>query len=273
MLVFHNISNRIIIIPIIFRIFVPMSDKDEIIIERLLNPEKDVTNEFMELCSYAINKFIFTYHEDCKDKANLRLVLAKELYYYILEEDLLHKFEGKSSLKTYLNSIARLRLPRIQLDDPLLIKANEERRKEEKKLEEKIREFDNEPENFHVYKPVPIPTEFRDEDEAFDDAEFFFAGIDEDDCNGEEDVIIDIDNLQEDLFDTPINSTRLLVRQTLDQMPPKEAQLLIMQIIEGYGADELAIKLGHTRNVIYNLCSKAKRDFVTIYTKLNKELS
>ena len=272
MLAFYNNSDSFLAISDIFRIFATMSDKDEEIIERLSNPDKDVMNEFMELCSYAINNFIFTYHEDCKDKASLRLELAKELYYYILEKDLLRKFEGKSSLKTYLNSIAKFRLPRIQLDDPLLIKANEKRRKEEKKLEERIREFDNEPENYRARESARIPTEFRDEDEVFD-AEFIYVGMDEDGSDGDEDVIIDIDNLQEELIEAPINNTQFLVRETLAQLPEKEATILVLHINEGYSPDELAIKFGHTRNVIYNLYSKAKCDFVTIYTKLNKELS
>ena len=257
----------------IFRIFVPMSDEDEKIIERLLNPEKDVMNEFMELCGYAINKFIFTYHEDCKNKANLRLELARELYYYILEKDLLRKFEGKSSLKTYLNSVARLRLPRIQLDDPLLIKANERRREEGEKVEEMIREFDNEPENFHVYKPVPIPTEFWDEDEAFD-SEFIYVEIDEDgsNCDDEDDVIIEFNEIDDFFIDSATKNTIELVRETLKQMPTKEALLLKKRFYEGYDAKELAKELGHTRNVINNLMSKAMRDFRNIYKKLKNGL-
>ena len=115
---FHIISDSFLAISDKLCIFAPMSDKDQNIIERLLNPDKTTGGEILELCSYAIDSFIAHYHENYKDKESLRVILANELYDYIIRKDLLRKFEGKNSegkecsLKTYLNSIAKYRLPR-----------------------------------------------------------------------------------------------------------------------------------------------------------------
>ena len=251
-------------------IFAVMSDKDRELIKRLLNRDKTVGDEFLKLCSYAINYFIDHYYEDCTDKDSLRLELANDLYDYVISNGILLKFEGKKgcSLKTYLNSIAKFRLPRIELIDPLITKTNEKRKREEEKFEKEISSFDDEFLLSQSHKPTHIPTEFRDEDEAFDD-DNFYVGIDEDD---EEDVIVDIDDLKNVIIDKSTNSTIELVRETLKQMPTKEALLLQKQFYEGYDAKELAEELGYTINVIYNLKSKAMRDFRTIYTKLKNGL-
>lgn len=249
-------------------IFVTMNDKDRELIKRLLNRDKTVEDDILSLCDYSINHFIFHYYDDYADKTTLKQVLARELYYYFINKNLLCKFEGKNGcrLSTYLNSIAKNVLPRIKLEDSLIIKTKEKRAEENEKLENEIRLFDNEPENFHAFKSTPIPTEFRDE-ESFDD-DYFYVGID----NDEEDIIMDIGDFKESLIDNTNNSTKELVRQTLDQLPPKEAYILRKQFYEGYDAKELAKELGHTVNVIYNLKSKAMRDFETIYKKLKNGL-
>ena len=258
-----------------------MSNEDEKIIKRLLDRDETVVNDYIEMCSYAINDFIAHYFEDYKDKNRLRLVLAYELYDYIIRKDLLLKFKGKNakgkdcSLKTYLSSIAKYYFPRLKIVDPLITKTKEKRKDKEDKEEEIIRSFDNEPLNFFVFEQTPIPREFRDEDEAFD-SEFFYVGIDEDGSNGddgsnsddEDDVVIEFNEIDDIFIDTATKETIELVRQTLEQMPPKEADILKKQFYEGYDAKELAKELGHTLNVIYNLKSKAMRDFRAIYTKL-----
>ena len=292
MLAFHNIPRLFITISFFFRIFAPMSDKDEIIIERLLNRDKTVIDEFIDLCSYAIDDFIAHYHENSKDKKSLKIELADELYDYIIRKDLLRKFKGKNSkgkdcsLKTYLSSIAKFRLPRVGIVDSLITKTKEKRKDKEDKDEEIIKKFDDESLNFHVFKSTPIPREFRDEDEAFD-AEYLYVGIDEqetDNCDiyddgfakdGDnideeeyDDVVVDINDFKETFIDNTTNIIIELVRQTLDLLPPKESLVLKKQFYEGYDAKELAKELGHTVNVIYNLKSQAMRDFRTIYTKL-----
>lgn len=273
-------------------IFANMNEKDRDIIERLINRDKTVIDDFIEMCSYAIDDFIAHYHENCKDKKSLKRELAYELYDYILRKDILVKFKGKNtkgkdcSLKTYLGSIARFRLPRVGIVDPLITKTKEKRKEKKDKEEDIIKEFDNEPENFQVFDTTPIPNEFRDEDEAFE-ADFFYARIDDEeeddddsnvmegngeDSDGEEDIVIEFDDFEETFIDNTTNSTIDLVRQTLGQLPPKEAYILRKQFYEGYEAKELAKELGHTVNVIYNLKSQAMRDFKTIYLKLKNEL-
>jgi hypothetical protein len=156
-------------------IFAVMREEDRDLIKRLLNRDKTSGDEFLDLCSYAIDDFIAHYHDNCKDKKSLKLELSNELYDYIIRKDLLRKFNGKNSkgrdcsLKTYLNSIAKYRLPRVGIVDPLITKTKEKRKDKEEKDEEIIKKFDDEPLNFSVSKSTPIPTEFRDEDEAFDD--------------------------------------------------------------------------------------------------------
>ena len=268
-------------------IFANMNEKDRDIIERLLNRDKTVIDDFMDMCSYAIDDFIAHYHENCKDKKSLKRELAYELYDYILRKDILVKFKGKNtkgkdcSLKTYLGSIARFRLPRVGIVDPLITKTKEKRKEKKDKEEDIIKEFDNEPENFQVFDTTPIPNEFRDEDEAFD-PEFIYVGIDEDgsncdgddgcNCEDEEDVVIEFNEIDDFFIDTATKNAIELVRETLKQMPPKEAYILKKQFYEGYDAKELAKELGHTVNVIYNLKSQAMRDFETIYIKLKNGL-
>ena len=268
-------------------IFAIMNEKDRDIIERLLNRDKTVIDDFIDMCSYAIDDFISHYYEKCKDKKSLKIELAYELYDYIIRKDILVKFKGKNSkgkncsLKTYLGSIAKFRLPRVGIVDPLITKTKEKRKEKEDKEKEAIKEFDNEPENYQVFDTTPIPNEFRDEDEALD-AEFFYAGIDDEeddddenvmegndnDGDEEEDVVINFDDFEKTFIDNTTNNTIELVRQTLVQMPPKEAQLLEMRFYKNYDAKEIAKELGYTVNVIYNLMSKAMRDFRNIYKKL-----
>lgn len=252
-----------------------MSNEDKDIIERLLNRDKNAEDEILKLCDFSINYFIFHNYENYADKATLKQVLARELYSYFLKKDLLLKFEGKNGCKlsSYLNSIAKFVLPRIKLRDTLIIKTKEKRREKEEELKNEIRKFDNEPENFIVFEQTPIPREFRDEDEAFD-SEFFYVGIDEDGSNSdnEDDVVIEFNEIDDFFIDTATKETIELVRQTLEQMPPKEALLLKKQFYEGYSAKELAEELGYTLNVIYNMKSKAMRDFKTIYLKLKNGL-
>ena len=76
MLAFHNNWYYFLAISDKICIFAPMSDKDQNIIERLLNPDKTTGDEILELCSYAIDYFIAHYHENCKDKESLRVILA-----------------------------------------------------------------------------------------------------------------------------------------------------------------------------------------------------
>lgn len=244
-----------------------MNEKDREIIERLLNRDKTVENEILKLCGFTINYFISHYYEYYADKATLKQVLARELYYYFIKKDLLRKFEGKNGcrLETYLNSIAKFVLPRIKLEDSLILKTKEKRTEENEKLESEIRLFDNEPENYQAFKPTHIPTEFRDEETS--DEDYFYVGID----NDEEDVVIDFDDFENTFIDSTTNNTIDLVRQTLNQLPPKEAYILKKQFYEGYDAKELAKELGHTVNVIYNLKSKAMFDFKNIYTKIKNE--
>ena len=253
------------------RIFAPMSENDRILIERLLNRDKKVEDDILELCDFSINHFISHYYEDYKDKTTLKKVLARELYYYFIKKDLLLKFEGKRGCKlsSYLNSIARFVLPRIKLRDSLIIKTKEKRKEKEDAEKDIIREFDNEPENFDAFKSTPIPNEFRDEDGGFD-PEFIYVEIDEDgsNCDGEDDMVIEFNEIDDLFIDTATKNTIELVRETLKQMPPKESDILKKQFYEGYGAKELAEELGYTINVIYNLKSQAMRDFRTIYIKL-----
>ena len=281
MVVFHIISDSFLAISDKLCIFAPMSDKDQNIIERLLNPDKTTGNEILELCSYAIDNFIAHYHDNCKDKDSLRVILANELYDYIIRKDLLRKFEGKNaegkecSLKTYLNSIAKYRLPRVEIEDILITKTKEKKRREEEKTNKIIKEFDDEPLNFLVYKSTPIPTEFRDDDEAFDD-EYLYVEVDEDEEEGEsyyeEDVVIEFNELDDYFIDTATNTTIELVRQALELLPKKESLLLKKQFYEGCDTKELAEELGHTCNVIYNLRCKAMHDFEACYLKLKNGL-
>jgi RNA polymerase sigma factor (sigma-70 family) len=277
-------------------IFAVMREEDRDLIKRLLNRDKTSGDEFLDLCSYAIDDFIAHYHDNCKDKKSLKLELSNELYDYIIRKDLLRKFNGKNSkgrdccLKTYLNSIAKYRLSRVGIVDPLITKTKEKRKDKEEKDEEIIKKFDDEPLNFFVSKSTPIPTEFRDEDEAFD-AEYLYVGIDEqetDNCdiyddgfakdgdnNDDEeydDVIVDIDNFKDIFIDNTTNRIIELVRQTLDQLPPKESLLLKKRYYEDYSSKELAKELGHTENVINNMVSTARKDFRTIYLKLKNGL-
>ena len=281
MVVFHIISDSFLAISDKLCIFAPMSDKDQNIIECLLNPDKTTGDEILELCSYAIDNFIAHYHEYYKDKESLRVILANELYDYIIRKDLLRKFEGKNSegkecsLKTYLNSIAKYRLPRVEIEDILITKTKEKKRREEEKTNKIIKEFDDEPLNFFVYKSTPIPTEFRDDDEAFDD-EYLYVEVDEDEEKGEgyyeEDVVIEFNELDDYFIDTATNTTIELVRQALELLPKKESLLLKKQFYEGCDTKELAEELGHTCNVIYNLRSQAMRDFKDCYNKLKNGL-
>lgn len=281
MVVFHIISDSFLAISDKLCIFAPMSDKDQNIIERLLNPDKTTGGEILELCSYAIDSFIAHYHENYKDKESLRVILANELYDYIIRKDLLRKFEGKNaegkecSLKTYLDSIAKYRLPRVEIEDILITKTKEKKRREEEKQNKIIKEFDDEPLNFFVYKSTPIPTEFRDDDEAFDD-EYLYVEVDEDEEKGEgyyeEDVVIEFNELDDYFIDTATNTTIELVRQALELLPKKESLLLKKQFYEGCDTKELAEELGHTCNVIYNLRSQAMRDFKDCYNKLKNGL-
>ncbi len=281
MVVFHIISDSFFAISDKLCIFAPMSDKDQNIIECLLNPDKTTGDEILELCSYAIDNFIAHYHEYYKDKESLRVILANELYDYIIRKDLLRKFEGKNSegkecsLKTYLNSIAKYRLPRVEIEDILITKTKEKKRREEEKQNIIIKEFDDEPLNFFVYKSTPIPTEFRDDDEAFDD-EYLYVEVDEDEEKGEgyyeEDVVIEFNELDDYFIDTATNTTIELVRQALELLPKKESLLLKKQFYEGCDTKELAEELGHTCNVIYNLRSQAMRDFKDCYNKLKNGL-
>ena len=93
-------------------IFAVMREEDRDLIKRLLNRDKTSGDEFLDLCSYAIDDFIAHYHDNCKDKKSLKLELSNELYDYIIRKDLLRKFNGKNSkgrdcsLKTYLNSMS-----------------------------------------------------------------------------------------------------------------------------------------------------------------------
>lgn len=277
MVIFHIILNSFLAISDKICIFAPMSDKDQNIIERLLNPDMTTGDEILELCSYAIDNFIAHYHENYKDKESLRVILANELYDYIIRKDLLRKFEGKNSegkecsLKTYLNSIAKYRLPRVEIEDILITKTKEKKRREEEKTNKIIKEFDDEPLNFFVYKSTPIPTEFRDDDEAFDD-EYLYVEVDDDEEKGEsyyeEDVVIEFNELDDYFIDTATNTTIELVRQALELLPKKESLLLKKQFYEGCDTKELAEELGHTCNVIYNLRSQAMRDFKDCYNKL-----
>ena len=109
MLEFHNFSSTFVSVSFFFRIFASMSNEDKDIIERLLNRDKNAEDEILKLCDFSINYFIFHNYEYYADKATLKQVLARELYYYFIKKDLLRKFEGKNGcrLETYLNSIAK----------------------------------------------------------------------------------------------------------------------------------------------------------------------
>ena len=276
-------------------IFAVMREEDRDLIKRLLNRDKTSGDEFLDLCSYAIDDFIAHYHDNCKDKKSLKLELSNELYDYIIRKDLLRKFNGKNSkgrdcsLKTYLKSIAKYRLPRVGIVDPLITKTKEKRKDKEEKDEEIIKKFDDEPLNFFVSKSTPIPTEFRDEDEAFDD-DYLYVTLDEEDGDGdsdsddnnapdgdssynkEDDVVVELNEFDDFFIDIATKNTIELVRLALEQLPTKESLLLKKQFYEGYDTIELAKEFGHTCNVIYNIRCNAMRDFRTIYLKLKNGL-
>ena len=207
--------------------------------------------------------------------------------------ELLQKFKGNCKLTTYLNSIGKHYFFSTRFDvDPVILEANREWKKLERKQERMIRKIDNEPENFHVIGQTHIPTEFQDEDEDSADAFFLFAIDDEnhndkkndhaddiifvnddfDDDNDDNDIIVDVNKIINTYSEVVYTNKCQLVRQTLDQMPPKQALLLKIQFYEGITKNaELAKRLGITIGALYNLRNKAKESFMTCFKNLIKQ--
>lgn len=253
-----------------FCIFASMETKnknlsdDKDIIRGLLNRVKNVEEMFYEYCETIIWSIIKKYYEKRRNKDSLFYELAHEFYIYIIKNpEILQDFKGTCKLKGYLTSVAFHYFSSYKFDlDPAIEEANKERRKMEGKQERMIRKIDNESANFHVYKPTPIPTEFRDEDSA----DAFLTFIVDDD----NDVIVDIDTIINTSEVVYTNKCQL-VRQTLAQMPPKQALVLKMEYFDNYSNERIAKELHITKQVLYNLRSKAKKSFITCFMNLIKQ--
>lgn len=254
-----------------FRIFAPMETKnknisdDQDIIRGLLNHEKNVEEMFYEYCTTIIWGIINKYYEKRRNKASLFYELAHEFYLYIIKNrEILQGFESRCTFKGYLASVAYHYFSSYKFDlDPAIEEANKEWRKMEEKQERMIRKIYNEPANFHVYKPTPIPTEFRDEEDSADS--FLTFNVDD-----EKDVIVDIDKI--------INASEVvytnkcqLVMQTLEKIPPKQALVLKMEYFDKYSKERIAQELHITKQVLYNLRSKAKKSFITCFMNLKRQ--
>lgn len=277
-----------------FRIFAPMREEDRKLIQGLLNHDENVGEMFYECCKATIWDIINKYYEKRRDKANLFYELTNEFYIYIIKNPkILLDFKGNSRLNSYLGSVAYHFFSSYKFDlDPAIQEANKERKKLEEKEEKKIRIFDNEPENFRAFKPTPIPTEFRDEDEEsadsfllfniddeknndkkndhVDDISFFSDELD-DDYDDEKDVIVDIDEIV-NTSEVVYTDKCKLVRQTLEQMPPRQALLYKIQFFEGIeDSRELANRLGITIAALYNLRRVARKTFIECFNQLKKQ--
>lgn len=266
-------------------------EKDLKLIQGVINRKEDAIKVFYELLYDISNSIVNKYIDKCVDKPALKKELANELCVYFMDNnELLEEFKGKSKLKTYLSSIGRHYFFSTRFDvDPLILEATREWKKLEKKQERLIKKIDKESRLYHVYKPTRIPTEFRDEDEESTDTSLWFAIDDENHNNKKNDHTDDIffvnDNYDEDdviIFDIDeiINTSsavvytdkRELVRQTLELMPPKQADLLWLQFFEGVEDNkELAKELGITIGALYNLRNKANTSFFNIFNQLSKQ--
>ena len=282
-----------LVFPDMFCIFVPMEDYGTFI-QDVLNRKEYAINKFYELLFDVSNSIINYSFDNCRNKSSLKKELANELYMYFMDNlELLQKFKGNCKLTTYLNSIGKHYFFSTRFDvDPVILEANREWKKLERKQERMIRKIDNEPENFHVIGQTHIPTEFQDEDEDSADAFFLFAIDDEnhndkkndhaddiifvnddfDDDNDDNDIIVDVDKIINTYSEVVYTNKCQLVRQTLDQMPPKQAELLKLQFYKGIKDNkELAMILGITINTLYNLRNRAIESFITCFNHLKRQ--
>ena len=260
-----------LVFPDMFCIFVPMEDYGTFI-QDVLNRKEYAINKFYELLFDVSNSIINYSFDNCRNKSSLKKELANVLFVYFMDNpEFLQKFKGNCKLKNYLRSIGKHYFFSTRFDvDPVILEADREWKKLVEKYNKMIRKIDKESENFHAYKPTPIPTEFQDEDECADAFLTFNVDDDEDD-EDDNDVIVDIDKI--------INTSEVdytdkcqLVRQTLDQMPPKQAELLKLQFYKGIKDNkELAMILGITINTLYNLRNRAIESFITCFNHLKRQ--
>lgn len=279
----------------IIRIFAPMREEDRKLIQGLLNHDENVGEMFYECCKATIWGIINKYYEKRWNKTSLYYELSNEFYLYIINNPkILQGFKGRCNLKGYLASVAYHYFSSYKFDiDPAIQEANKERKELEEREEKMIRRFDNEPENFRAFKPSPIPTEFRDEDEdsaasfliynidnekendkkeeVVDDIYYITDELDED-YDDEKDVIVDIDEIINSSSDAVYTDKCKLVRQTLEQMPPRQAILYQLQYFEGIeDSKELAKRLGITIGALYNLRKEARKSFIYYFNQLKKQ--
>ena len=266
------------VFPDMFCNFAPMEAKnknlsvDQDIIRGLFNHDKNVEDQFYEICKKIIWTVINKYYFKKQNKTQLFYELANEFYIYIIKNpQLLKNFKGSCEFEGYLTSIAKHHLSY----DFGLDQAHKDAKKAWDKLEEKIekiiREFDNEPENYHVNEPTHIPKKFWDEDSA-DDFLIFNSDDDEEDDNDDKDIIVDIDKISNTYSEVVYTDKCQLVRETLEQMPPKQAELLKLQFFKGIKDNkELAKRLGVTINTLYNLRNRAIESFITCFNHLKRQ--
>lgn len=265
------------VFPDMFCTFAPMETKnknnnlyDKDIVDGLLNHDNKVEEMFYEYCEKTIKSIIYKYYDKRRNEDSLFYELAHEFFIYIRNNPkILQDFKGKCRLKGYLASVAFHYFSSYKFDmDPAIKESIKERRKVEEKNDKLIRKIDGESENYHAYKSTPIPTEFRDEEESADAFITFNVDDDEDD----KDIIVDIDEIINTSSEDVYTDKCQLVRQTLEQMPPKQAELLKLQYLKGIKDNmELAKELGITINTLYNLRNRATESFITRFNQLKKQ--
>lgn len=250
-------------------------EKDFIV--SLLNHEKEAMDGFYKICKDLSKYTVYRFYNSAQEKSSLITELAEELYLYVMEDEkILQGFKGTCPLGAFLFSVAKNFFSSFRLfEDPAITKIKKKIKEKRDKEEDEIREFDDNPLLFFVYKPTQIPAEFvgdNENDALVNDNECNPSDdIDAEEEDNPKDILVDIkEALNVSIEDTTLSSCEL-VKKTLDMMLPKEAIVLRKSYIEKCDALLLAKEFNLTINAFYNFRSTARKNFQLCYKKLKNE--
>ncbi len=267
MLEIYKKYSSLLLLSVFFRIFVRM-EEDKILIERLLNHDKQAWEEFYGICKTIVGQVIYLYKNNILVKEDF----VHEFYLYIYNNPtILSDFRGTCKLNTYLYSVSKYYFSSYMDDYFALDKgAKKERQKEEKRLNSQIEKIGDDP-LFHIVSSfTKRPTTYHDEDEEAEGG-FFLVEMNEkkkDDVKNNEVVIIGIDEIMNISAEENVSDKCKLVRLTLDKIPARRALVLRKLYFEGKDRKEIALELGMTMGALYNLIKNAKHSFVTSFNNL-----